>query len=63
MVPQYIDYNKLREGFIERSRQAIPPNLRPYEDQWKASAEFFFEMFLQYLRDNQLEIRFRHDLD
>jgi hypothetical protein len=59
---QYIDYNKLREGFIERSKAAIPPNLRPYRAQWEASAEFFFEMFLQYLKDQKLEIRFRHDL-
>jgi hypothetical protein len=62
MMAQYIDYNKLREGFVERSKQGIPASLRPYEEQWKASAEYFFEMFLRYLKEQGLEIRFSQDL-
>ncbi len=63
MVPaQFIDYNKLREGFIERSKHAIPPGLRPYQAQWEASAGYFFEMFLSYLAEQQLEIRFKYDV-
>ncbi len=62
MPAQFIDYNKLREGFIEKSKHAIPPTLRPYEAQWEASAEYFFELFLRYLNDQQLEIRFKSEL-
>jgi hypothetical protein len=63
MVPaQFIDYNKLREGFIEKSKHAIPPTLRPYEAQWEASAGYFFELFLRYLQEQRLEICFKHEL-
>jgi hypothetical protein len=59
---QYIDYEKLREGFIERSKHAIPPNLRPFEAQWQASAGYFFELFMRYLSDQDLEVSFKHGL-
>ncbi|MFH0809662.1 MAG: hypothetical protein V2A77_04235 [Pseudomonadota bacterium] len=63
LTPSFIDYNKLREGFIEKSKDAIPPSLRAYEEQWEASAGYFFEMFMAYLREQRLEIRFKFDLD
>ena len=63
IAAQYIDYNKLREGFIEESKRAIPATLRPYREHWEASAGYFFEMFLRYLQEQRLEIRFKHDLD
>jgi len=56
---QMIDYNKLREGFIEKSKKNIPPSLAPYSQQWEASAMYFFEMFLAYLKEQRLEIRFQ----
>ncbi|MFP3866610.1 MAG: hypothetical protein ACLFUU_00415 [Desulfobacteraceae bacterium] len=59
---QVIDITRLKEEFIRENMKLIPQEFQPYADAWKVSAAHFFDLFLEYLDRQGLEISFKHRL-